>query len=224
MRKDINDIDIIRAIASGQFICQEKEQEMFEELKKGEQSFLYDSVKIGLESLGFELKQDHPFKPSYFYGSSETRRLNMKNDLGALRKDVNQIIKNRALSFTGFLELLNRAYGHDIAIEVGQEFDVGRVQSALNNQSNVELNNLFLNVSKTNFFKSCLKKRLTNKERFDEMVHLMKNDGLIKDDGTGNNFSFTGKFIFQVDLIIKARQSISYIEPQSNESEQIHLI
>lgn len=223
MRKEINDVDIIRVIASGQFVCQETEPEMFEELIKGEQGHLYDSVKDGLDSLGFELKQDHRLKPSYFYGSSEIRRLNMKNDLGALRKDVNQIIKNRALSFTGFLNLLSNAYGHDISYEVGQEFDVGRVQSALNNQSNVELSNQFHNVSKTNFFKSSLKKS-TNKERFDEMVNLMKNDGLIKDDGTGNNFSFTGKFIFQVELILKTRQSVSYIEPQSNESEQIHLI
>ena len=222
-RKEITEADIIRTLSTGAFICLESEPEMFNELKKGEQSLFFDSIVDGLNHLALELKQDEILHPNYFYATSVKSRLNLNYDLKTIRDDFNQILKNRSQSFTGFIELLNKAYGHDIPVEVSQEFDIGRTQSALNNPNNVELNTLFRSVSRTPFFKNSLKKP-NDKERFDEMVNLMLKDGLVKDDGTGNNFAFTGKFIFQVELIIKVRQSISPVENIKVNSEQIHLI
>lgn len=211
---DIDTSDVIRTLASGGFICDVTFPEVFAALSgTGEISAVREDVEAALGYLGMTLKSSSEHKPEYFYAAPEPRRLSSSGDLPLIRKELNFIIAN-ATGYTGFIELVDKATGMDTIPSAGFSFDLGEIQSALANTSNSSLQDLFLKVRNTRYFKSAWSNKHKNdKERLDAMFDKLRQDGLIADDGTGVNYAFTGKFSHYI-------RTIEYIRDASVEPNE----
>lgn len=217
---DVDTSVVIRTLASGGFICEVTFADAFTALKNaGEINAVREDVEHALGYLGMTLKASSEHAPEYFYAAPEPRRLSRSGDLPLVRKELNMIIAN-ATGYTGFIELLDKATGVDTMPSSGFSFDLGEVQSALANTSNASLQDLFLTVRNTRYFKNALSNKLKNdKERLDAMFGKLRDEGLIADDGTGVNYAFTGKFAHYIHVIEYIRDASVEPDDVSNLSD-----
>lgn len=221
---NISTAGIARILASGGFVCETLYPDAFESLtKESEIGAAREDVEIALGYLGMVLKASNEHRPEYFYAAPETLRLNSADDLPLIRKELNNIIAN-ATGYLGFLELIDKATGMDSMPNAGFSFDLGEMHSALANTANTSLQDVFMVVRSTKYFKSSLSKKLKNdKERLDAMFDKLACDGLIADDGTGNNFAFTGKFSHYIRVVEYIRDSLVSHDGETETLEQSKL-